>query len=386
MRKKLKPDLDLESIQADLIEAVCFNYQCGVSVRALAKQFMISPMKTRKILITGGVYSTDLSTVIDALYKEGKRVKEIAELLSTTTANVNSYLPYERIVYNMDERSVEAYRQQRYRNRKKAGVELGKKELPKIERVRNKTLIIVIGKKLRAELPKEIYDEVSDPLARDRSYTQGSNIGGQFELNEPADPDKSIWCAELTSAGRGKGRKPGVVLMSANCGFAVISSLPEVPKLAIFTDEELKCMDVMERHTIKRENKVKLDAYRAELEKSFIGAIRSGFLSFSLPKERVLDYTDTVVRIELIKGKVSTPVVRIKEFIDRELQWEAGDDPVKQFNVRGNWTTRKFGNSDDYRHVDAYTCDMLGMDDGECQKWIFDFLAPMRETMKAGES
>lgn len=385
MRKKLKPDLDLESVQADLIEMVCNDYQNGVSVRTLAKQFKMSPMKTRKILITGGVYSTDLSTEIDALYKDGKRICEIADLLSTTTANVNSYLPYERIVYNMDERSVEADRQQRYRDRKKAGVEPVKKKLPKIERVRNKTLIIVIGKKLRVVLPKEIYDEVSDPLARDRSYTWGSIIGGQFELNEPADPDKSIWCAELTSAGRGKGRKHGVVLMSANCGFAVMSPLPEVPKLAILTDEEQRCMDMMERQSIERENKVKLKAYRAELEKNFIGAIRSGFLSFALPEERVLDYTDTVARTELIKGKVSAPIVRIEEFINRELQWEAGDDPVKQFNVRGNWTTRKFGNSSDYRHVDAHTCDMLEMGDDECQKWLFNFLAPMRETMKAGD-
>ncbi len=79
------------------------------------------------------------------------------------------------------------------------------------------------------------------------------------------------------------------------------------------------------------------------------------------------------------------PSVRLEDFIERELQWEAGDDPVAQFNIRGNWTSRKFGNSGEYRHVEAHTCSMLGMDDKECQKWIFDFLAPMRETMKTGE-
>ena len=42
MRKKLKPELDLESIQSDLIETVCYNYQNGVSVRALAKQMELS--------------------------------------------------------------------------------------------------------------------------------------------------------------------------------------------------------------------------------------------------------------------------------------------------------------------------------------------------------
>lgn len=385
MRKRLKPDLDLESIQADLIETVCYNYQNGVSVRALAKQFNMSPMKTRKVLITGGCYSTDLSTEIGELWKDGKTVGEIAELLSTTTANVNSYLPYERIIYNMDERSVEADRQQRYRDRKKAGLEPEKKELPKIERARNKTLVIVIGKKLRNILPKGIYDESSDPLARDKSYTGGSNVGGEFTLQEPDDPDRMIWCAELTSAGRGKDKKQGVVLMSANCGFAVMSPLPAVPELVIYTDEELRCMDLEERQRTEQENETKLAAYRIKLEKTFMEAICSGLLAFALPEERVLDYTDTIARIELVKGKASTPGVHLEELIINELQWEAEDDPVRQFNVRGNWTTRKFGNSGDYRHVDAHTCHMLGMREEECQKWIFDFLAPMRETMKAGD-
>jgi hypothetical protein len=119
MKPKLKPDLDLEAIQSDLIETVCSNYINRVSVRSLAKQMDMSPMKVRKILITGGAYSTDLSIEIGELWRDGKTVPEIAKLLSMTTANVNSYLPYERVVYNMEERSVEADRQARYRQRKK---------------------------------------------------------------------------------------------------------------------------------------------------------------------------------------------------------------------------------------------------------------------------
>lgn len=64
---------------------------------------------------------------------------------------------------------------------------------------------------------------------------------------------------------------------------------------------------------------------------------------------------------------------------------DAGDDPIERYNIKSNWTQRKFGNSGEYRHVDAHTCAMLGMNGDECQKWIFDFLAPMREGMKGGE-
>lgn len=368
MKPKLKPDYDPESIQADLIETVCNSYKPGVSVRALAKEMELSPMKVRKILITGGVYSTDTSTEIGELYKDGKTVGEIAAILGCSVASVNSYLPYERIIYGMDERSVEADRQARYRERKKAGVEQPEKTKVTIERVRNKTMIIVIGKKLRKAIPAGVLDDSSDPLARDKSYTWGSNVGGEFTLHEPVDPDKSIWCAEVTTSGRGKDKKQGVVLMSANSGFAVISALP------LFTpvDPEQPTVD-------------ELKEYRSRLEEEWISAIRSGLFAFSMPKEKVLDYTDTVARIELVKGRASTPAKRLEEFIEKELNWDAGDDPVAQFNIRGNWTNRKFGNSGSYRHVEEAVCYMLGLTATEAQKWIFDFLAPMRETMKAGE-
>ena len=51
------------------------------SIRALAKEMDLSPMKVRKILITGGAYSTDMSVEIDALWKDGKKADEIAWIL-----------------------------------------------------------------------------------------------------------------------------------------------------------------------------------------------------------------------------------------------------------------------------------------------------------------
>ena len=115
MRKKP----DFQEIQACLIESVCHEYKAGKTIRKIAKEMELSAVKVRKILITGGVYSSPLSTQIDALYKDGKKPSEIAIILNTTTANVNSYLPYERIIYKMEKRSVGANRQQRYRDRKK---------------------------------------------------------------------------------------------------------------------------------------------------------------------------------------------------------------------------------------------------------------------------
>lgn len=68
-------------------------------------------------------------------------------------------------------------------------------------------MIIVVGLKLRKMLPVGPLEEASNLLARGISYTGGSDIRGEFVIHEPADPDKMIWCAEITSAGRGKRRK-----------------------------------------------------------------------------------------------------------------------------------------------------------------------------------
>ena len=363
MRKKLKPEQDLEAVQSDLIETVCYNYKNGVSVRALAKQMELSPMKTRKILITGGCYSTDLSTEIEELYKEGKTVSEIAEMLNTTPANVNSYLPYERIIYNMSERSIEADRQARYRERIRSGVKDDKKKPGKrtVERKRDKTMVIVVGQKLRKMLPAGIYDSSSDPLARDKSYTWGGYENGEFVIHEAPDPDRMIWCAEMTSSGRGKGKKSGIVLMSANCGFAVICPIPKYSP-----SEPARPTETVE--------------YRDRLEKLMLDTIRNGFLAFALPEERVLDYTDTVRRIELVKGRRSTPGVRLEQLIEQELKWDKGMDPVERFNVRGNWTDRKFGNGD-YRRVEKAVFNMLGMNEVEQHSWQERFLSSLRVGM-----
>ncbi|MBR1765142.1 MAG: hypothetical protein IJ746_07075 [Ruminococcus sp.] len=119
MRPKLKPDYDPEKIKAELIDAVCEAYEAGHSLRTVAKFFGLSAMKVRKILITGGAYTNDLVRQIGELHREGKSVTKIAALLNMTRANVNSYLPYEGVIYNMPERSVAADRQARYRKRKK---------------------------------------------------------------------------------------------------------------------------------------------------------------------------------------------------------------------------------------------------------------------------
>ena len=124
LREKDAPDYDPEKIKTELIDAVCEAYEAGISLRAVAKSFGISAMKVRKILITGGAYTNDLVQQIGELYRGGKSVDEIAALLKMTRANVNSYLPYKRLAFNLEETTVNADRHRVFRKRVKAAEKL----------------------------------------------------------------------------------------------------------------------------------------------------------------------------------------------------------------------------------------------------------------------
>ena len=107
---------EVESIQESLVRDVCEAYgrpytegdRRKPSMRNVAEQFGISPMKVKKILVTGGLFQTEASDEIQRLFACGLSIKEIAKLKNTSVANVNTYLPYERVVYNLNVRNEEA--------------------------------------------------------------------------------------------------------------------------------------------------------------------------------------------------------------------------------------------------------------------------------------
>ena len=66
--------------------------------------------KIRKILITEGMYESDTSIKINELHAQNKPISEIADLLKISETAVNSYLPYEKGIYNIDNPSANAMR------------------------------------------------------------------------------------------------------------------------------------------------------------------------------------------------------------------------------------------------------------------------------------
>ena len=127
---KRKSNYNADSTMQELLAAVCDYYGDTVddrneevpdhiSLHDVAARFDITVMKARKLLITGGLYSTDISRRIQALHAEGKTTAEIMGLTGLNRASINSYLPYAHIVYNLPDISIKAERQKQYRVRKR---------------------------------------------------------------------------------------------------------------------------------------------------------------------------------------------------------------------------------------------------------------------------
>lgn len=83
------------------------------------KGIILSTAKIRKILITGGCWSTERSREVAELYEKYKSVPQVAAELGLSTALIIMYLPYGKTVYDLEEKSGNARRVARWREKKK---------------------------------------------------------------------------------------------------------------------------------------------------------------------------------------------------------------------------------------------------------------------------
>ena len=90
------------------------------SINLLAEEFGISRLKVRKILITTGDLTYPATYGIQELLASGKSKAEICRQLKMAIATLNSFLPYDKGVYNLSEVSNAAENCRIYRDRKTA--------------------------------------------------------------------------------------------------------------------------------------------------------------------------------------------------------------------------------------------------------------------------
>lgn len=121
-RPRKNPDYNAEMIMNEFLKDVAEYYEKSpqASLRDVAAEFDVTLLKVRKILITAGVYSTDISNEIQELEEQGRTIEEIMDTTGLSRASVHSYLPYKKGIYNAREVSLDAERSRKYRQRKLA--------------------------------------------------------------------------------------------------------------------------------------------------------------------------------------------------------------------------------------------------------------------------
>ncbi len=109
-----------EAPRAETIETVVASYTRTGSINSTALQTEMSTTKVRKILITEGLWQSARSREIQALFDAGKSSQEIADELQISRTMVQNYLPYEKGLYDEEEKSETAERSEKYRERNRA--------------------------------------------------------------------------------------------------------------------------------------------------------------------------------------------------------------------------------------------------------------------------
>ena len=126
-RKKLKPEYDAGKNLKEQMESAVALYEEDCSLRSIADALTLNPIKVRKLLITAGVYESDVAEKVKNTFEEYREIQDYktsilstANTLQLSKASVTSYLPYQKGVYfpstaDKEKISVGAERRRRYR-------------------------------------------------------------------------------------------------------------------------------------------------------------------------------------------------------------------------------------------------------------------------------
>ena len=130
-RKKLKPEYDAGKNLKEQMDVAVALYNSGMSLQAIGDELELNPIKVRKLLITAGVYESDVAEKVKDTFEEYRETQSYKEAILSTAntlqlskASVTSYLPYQKGVYfpstaSKEKISIGAERQRRYRAMKR---------------------------------------------------------------------------------------------------------------------------------------------------------------------------------------------------------------------------------------------------------------------------
>lgn len=126
-RKPSKPEYSASKNLAQQMKAAVDLYAGKMSLQSIADALSLNPIKVRKLLITAGVYESDMEKLVRQTFNTFRETQNYSTAVTSTMTTLNlsrpsvtSYLPYEKCVYfpeNSDAVNISAgaERQRHYR-------------------------------------------------------------------------------------------------------------------------------------------------------------------------------------------------------------------------------------------------------------------------------
>lgn len=102
---------------AGLYQAIIDSYLETGSVLKTSRALSVSEVKVRRVLLTEGLWSSRTSLQVQHYHNQNMTAAQIAHLLHTTEKAVQQYMPYERGMYNKEDRTTDAQHSAIYRER-----------------------------------------------------------------------------------------------------------------------------------------------------------------------------------------------------------------------------------------------------------------------------
>ena len=127
----MKPEYDAGKNLKEQMESAVALYDSEMSLQAIGDELGLNPIKVRKLLITAGVYESEVTEKVKNTFEEYRETQDYktsilstANALQLSKASVTSYLPYQKGVYfpstaSKEKIRVGAERQRRYRAMKR---------------------------------------------------------------------------------------------------------------------------------------------------------------------------------------------------------------------------------------------------------------------------
>ena len=87
-RKKLKPEYDAGKNLKDQMECAVVLYDSEMSLQAIGEELGLNPIKVRKLLITAGIYESDVAEMVWRTFSNYRETQGYKDAVLSTASSL----------------------------------------------------------------------------------------------------------------------------------------------------------------------------------------------------------------------------------------------------------------------------------------------------------